>query len=328
MSYAYSNGPALQAFNYARKWFTLLSLGTSPLLFFINAPFGRFSPKSDSLFVVDGRKAWIVMEIVSPIAFIYSLKSAFLNQSNPGLPSISSPRGILAALYLIHYANRAIISPLRTPSRSKQHIIVSLSAIFFNILNGSLMGSYLSSPFTLIWLQSPEFTQRVQFKVGLALWAAGFVGNIVHDEILLELRRKAKTTGKSREQNNGERKEEYYGIPYGLLYRYISYPNYFCEWIEWIGFALCAGPLPFQPSSLSLSTIIALFSPVQLFSTIKNVINEPAANFAPSLSPPWIFVLSEIVLMLPRAYKGHLWYKSKFGDSYPRERKAVVPFVL
>lgn len=268
------------------------------------------------------------MEIVSPIAFFYSLKSAFLNPQNPGLPSIWSPRGILTAIYLIHYANRAIISPLRTPSRSKQHIIVSIAGISFNILNGSLMGSYLSSPSALAWFQSPQIPQQVEFKIGLVLWALGFVGNVVHDEILLELRRKANSTGKTREPSNGQRKEEHYGIPHGLLYRYISYPNYFCEWIEWFGFALCAAPLPFNLSSLSFSTIVTMLSPIQLFSTIKTVIEEPAANFAPSLSPPWIFLLNEIVLMFPRAYKGHLWYKSRFGDRYPRERKAVVPFVL
>ena len=71
---------------------------------------------------------------------------------------------------------------------------------------------------------------------------------------------------------------EHYAVPHGLLYRYISYPNYFCEWLEWIGFALAAAPLP---SFTSLGAVIA------------------------TVSPPWLFFANEIWLMLPRAYTGH-----------------------
>ncbi len=250
-----------------------------------------------------------------------------LAQQNPGLPNITSPRGLLALLFLVHYANRAIISPLRTPSRSGQHVIVTLCGIFFNVLNGFMLGSYLSSPFTLLWFQNPHTTQRVEYRLGLILWTFGFIGNLVHDEILLNIRRKANATGKARE-TSGQRKEEHYAIPYGLLYRYISYPNYFCEWIEWLGFALAAGPIPFQASSLSLTTVASFLSPLHVASTIKQLVAEPAASFAPNLSPPWVFFIAEIVTMLPRAYKGHLWYKQRFGDSYPKNRKAVVPFLL
>jgi len=323
----FSTGPAFQAYNLARKALTLGSLGCASLLFIINAPFGRFAPKGNSMFVFDGRKAWIVMEIFSPIVFLYSLATAPLAQQNPGLPSITSPRGLLTMLYLIHYANRALISPLRTPSRSGQHMIVTLFGICFNMLNGFMMGSHLSSPFTLLWFQSPRSTQRAEYKLGLILWAFGFIGNLVHDEILMNIRRKANATGKAREKS-GQHKEEHYAIPYGLLYKYVSYPNYFCEWVEWFGFALAAGPIPFQLSSLSLSSVVSFLSPVHLASAIKQLVAEPAVTFLPNLSPPWIFLIAEVVTMLPRAYKGHLWYRQRFGDSYPKDRKAVIPFLL
>ncbi|KAF9443894.1 hypothetical protein P691DRAFT_737243 [Macrolepiota fuliginosa MF-IS2] len=328
MSHIFSHGPALQAYNLARKCLTLVSFGGAPFSFIINAPFGRFAPRNEGLFVLDGRRAWMVMEIVSPIMFIYALATAPLAQHSSGLPSITSPQGLLAALFLLHYANRAIISPLRTPSRSKHHIVVSLLGIFFNLLNGSIMGSYLSSPFTLRWFQQPHATQRIEFKLGLALWALGFIGNVMHDEILLNIRRKANAAGKARESPKGQAKEEYYAIPYGLLYNYISYPNYFCEWIEWFGFALASGPFPFRLSSLSLVDLAFLSSPVHWIFAIVTLVMEPSANFMPNLSPPWIFFLTEIVLMLPRAYKGHQWYKERFGESYPKERKAVIPFLL
>ena len=309
-----------------RKWFTLGSVFTSPVLFLINAPFGRFSPKSDSIFLVDGITSWIIMELVSPIAFLACFFSSPISYYRPNLPELATPQTLLAALFLIHYTNRALISPLRTPSRSKSHLIVPLCAIFFNIINGSLMGSFLSSPYARIFLNSSLTYERPSFYIGLALWAIGFAGNIAHDEILLDIRRKANAKGKGKEPQptvDGKpgRVEEYYAIPQGLLYRFVSYPNYLCEWVEWLGFALAAAPFPVE---FTFSTLVSLFS----WETWVSIVQEPSHMFAPNLLPPYIFLLSEVLLMLPRAYKGHLWYKQKFGDRYPKERKAVVPFIL
>jgi 3-oxo-5-alpha-steroid 4-dehydrogenase 1 len=86
-----------------------------------------------------------------------------------------------------------------------------------------------------------------------------------------------------------------YAIPKGGLYKWISYPNYLSEWIEWTGFAIAA---------------------------TAGQVNRWA------YTAPWIFVVSEVVLMLPRAWKGHLWYHQKFRGEYPKERKAVIPFLL
>lgn len=37
---------------------------------------------------------------------------------------------------------------------------------------------------------------------------------------------------------------------------------------------------------------------------------------------------AEIAAMLPRAIRGHQWYHEKFGNQYPSERKAVIPFLI
>ena len=234
------------------------------------------------------------MEIFSPVAFVHSLLRAPLNGDNYNTPvrfSLRDPRAFLAIIYLIHYSNRALISPLRTPSRSKMHAIVALAAVFFNVINGTLLGSYLSSPACESYLISglTNAYARPRFWLGIGVWAMGFIGNIIHDEVLLNLRRNAKRA------DDGK---EHYSIPYGYLYKYISYPNYLCEWIEWAGYALAAAPLP----ALSLAGLS-------------------------SAAPPWLFVFNEIFLMAPRAYKGHMWYHSKFPN-YPKERSAVIPFIL
>ncbi|KAF7319518.1 S5A-REDUCTASE domain-containing protein [Mycena chlorophos] len=343
----------------ARKWFSISNFFIGPFTFFVDAPFGRFTPEKGSIFhgvlLVDGIKSWIVMELVSPTMFLYTFFNAPLSNGVRPSVSLGSPPSLLIGAYLIHYLNRAILSPLRTPSRSKAHIITPAFAVAFNTFNGSLLGAFFSSP------DAPQASafSRVSFWVGMAMWVWGFVGNVVHDEILLDLRRKAKSKGKGKETNgysnghsngtsngysngnsngysngnsnghsnghsngqsnghsNGQANGtsstgEHYAIPYGLLYRYISYPNYFCEWVEWLGFAIAADP-----------RILAV-----AVSGSRAALTGPSTAFFPLLSPPWIFFFSELVLMYPRAYRGHQWYLNKFGESYPKERRIVIPFL-
>ncbi|OXA55676.1 steroid 5-alpha-reductase DET2 [Folsomia candida] len=78
-----------------------------------------------------------------------------------------------------------------------------------------------------------------------------------------------------------------YQIPEGSLFEYVSCPNYFGECLEWWGFALVTGG------------------------------GRPQVMFA---------IFSTVFLVL-RARFTHKWYHAKFGAKYPRERKAIIPFV-
>lgn len=192
------------------------------------------------------------MEIVAPITFIttflYSpLISKQLHPSTYTFFGNNGAPGVLASLFLTHYANRAIISPLRTPVRSKSHIIVPLCAISFNLVNGYVMGAFLSA----LVNTSPSMFPAVgwRFWTGVGIWVVGFASNIWHDEILLDLRRKPKNEKMPSSQQSKESKP-HYAIPYGGLYRFVSYPNYLSEWVEWMGFAIAATVLTNQlPSS-------------------------------------------------------------------------------
>ncbi|KAJ7253052.1 3-oxo-5-alpha-steroid 4-dehydrogenase-domain-containing protein [Mycena haematopus] len=298
-----------------RKWFALGSLLAVPIASSINLPFGRHSrTMQHNIFFVDGIKSWIFMELVSPCCFLYAFFNAPLS---PGAETrsftLGSPQGILVGAFLIHYLNRALVSPLRTPSRSKSHIIVPLAACMFNTCNGSLLGAFLSSPSAP---QASAYTFPT-FWLGLALWAVGFAGNIAHDEILLNIRRRANSTGKAKDSESTS-KDGHYAIPHGLLYRYVTYPNYFCEWIEWLGFAIAADP----------RLVRAIMSGNLSLPSWSTLIYGPSSAFLPLMSPPWVFFATEIVLMFPQAYRGYRWYLNKFGDRYPKERKIIIPFVL
>ncbi|KAH8115268.1 hypothetical protein DFH11DRAFT_1688476 [Phellopilus nigrolimitatus] len=219
-----------------------------------------------------------------------------------------APRTLLALLFLTHYAKRALLSPLRSPPRSKAHISVPLSGITFNLINGTLMGVYLASPVCAVFLLGRSWGSA-RFWMGIALWAAGLAGNVLHDEGLMDIRRDAQRKKNDAGKEGGEAKP-HYGIPRRYFYRYVSYPNYLCEWAEWAGCTLAAAPLP----SLSLSPL-SKAAPAGL------------AGLLAGAAPPWLFFASEIFLMAPRAYRGHKWYRARFPD-YATERCAVIPFVF
>ncbi|KAA1471940.1 hypothetical protein DENSPDRAFT_929942 [Dentipellis sp. KUC8613] len=304
----------------SKRWFIFVPFVIFPVTFFYDAPFGRFAV-ADSLITLDGIKSWIFMETVSPLSFAATLALHPFSRSSIPVSFPPAPQTLIAGLYFIHYLNRALISPLRTPSRSPSHPSVVFSALFFNIPNGFLLAAYISSATTAAYLRTAYASPR--FWLGITLWAVGFIGNVVHDEILLNIRRKAISKGKAKE-GSGPNKP-HYAIPHGLLYSYISYPNYFCEWIEWLGFALAAAPSPLSALHLlpTASSVLHAATSLQI-----GHIGTLFAPFADAVHPPWAFLASEVLLMLPRAVRGHKWYKTKFGESYPRERWAVIPGVI
>lgn len=156
------------------------------------------------------------------------------------------------------------------------------------------------------------------------MWAVGFAGNVYHDEILLNIRRKAIAKGKAKELDDDKQtRQPHYAIPHGGLYSIVSFPNYLCEWVEWFGFALAASPFP----NFSLFP-----GPKELLVTARGAqfteMGHLLSPFVDSISPPWVFLLVEIITMTPRAVRGHRWYHERFKDSYPRERRAVIPWLL
>ena len=76
-------------------------------------------------------------------------------------------------MYLFHYSIRAIISPLvLAPPRAPQHLTVTLAAIFFNLMNGYMVGSFIGSdPVGAGWEKDGWFW------TAFAGWGLGLFGN-------------------------------------------------------------------------------------------------------------------------------------------------------
>lgn len=224
----------------------------------ITAPYGRHSTNSWGP-MVSNRVGWIMMELPVLLVLYGFLLVYGKWPSNPVI--------VFVALFSIHYVNRSLIFPFRIKTRGKKMpFLIACSAIFFNLMNGSLLGYYFTrfDWYTNVWFTDPRFI------TGTLLFITGWAINIWADEKLMNLRKPGETG---------------YKIPKGGLFNYISAPNLFGEVIEWAGFAILTWSLP-----------------------------------------GLTFFLWTCANLLPRAVSHHKWYREHFSD-YPRERKAVIPFV-
>lgn len=231
-----------------------------PVLLFVKQPYGRHTSENFGP-MISNKLGWAIMELPSPIVFTLVF---LMGGRDKDLVS-----WFLFALYNIHYFNRSVIYPLRLKTEGKKMpLVIALSAVFFNLINGFVNGYWLgtmSPGYGNEWFYDPRFI------AGLGLFIGGFFINNRADQILLNLRAPGETG---------------YKIPKGFLFDYITSPNYFGEILEWTGYALLCWSLP-------------AFS----------------------------FMIWAMVNLIPRALDHHKWYKQKFTD-YPKERKAVFPFIL
>ena len=230
----------------------IIGLIIFPINLIYKAPYGRHTSKKWGV-SIDNKLGWIIMELpallVCPAIYFY-FKVDF---------DISI---MFICLWIIHYFNRTIIYPLRIKTKGKKMpLAIVLSAFFFNIVNGSINGYFLSN----INLHSVSI-----LITGFLLFVLGLYINISSDNKLINLRKIKKG----------------YFVPKGGLFKYISCPNFFGEILEWFGFAL----MTFNIGSLS-------------------------------------FFIWTCCNLIPRGLAHHSWYKNKFNE-YPKERKAILPFLI
>jgi 3-oxo-5-alpha-steroid 4-dehydrogenase 1 len=205
-------------FNWLLTGWIVVAIVIFIVLFFINAPYGRYL-RSGWGFKINNKLGWFIMEATSAVAVFVLF---FIGVR---------PYTITAITFLImweaHYIHRGFIYPLTLRGPSKQMpIIIMVFGLTFNLVNAYFNGRYiftLSGGYVNAWLGDPRFI------LGLLLFISGFVINRQSDYILRQLRIN---------EANG------YKIPVGGLYKWISSPNYFGELIIWGGWALATWSLP------------------------------------------------------------------------------------
>lgn len=261
---------------------------------------GKTSGKATWL--LPGRLAWSAAELIGPINLLYILYT-LPSKLRPPPDASSSILGtglsiqheIMAILYLIHYANRAVLTPVVfAPSVSPMAPWIALMMAFFQYSNSASIASWLVYS-TEGQKRSASTLLHPLVLLGLAIWVYGLYGNITHEHKLFELRRgaakrKAKSEGKA-EVNY----DKVYVIPPAEgWFKSMLYPHYVLEWVEWTGYWIMGGAwgLGWGGSSAAL----------------------------------W-FLVAEIMTMTPRAVKGKEWYEQKFGKRAVAGRAAAIPFL-
>lgn len=197
---------------------TAVALFIFLLLLFVTAPYGRHSKRNWGKTIPD-RIGWFVMEVPALIVFLFFIIS--------GRAEKNLAVWIIAALYLVHYLNRAVIYPWRIRVRGKEMpLVVALMAVLFNFVNAGFLGYYtgtLQAHYNGDWLTDPRFI------AGLVIFIFGMMINITSDERLIGLRKT---------RSNG------YSIPRGGLFEKVSCPNFMGEIVEWGGYAILCWSLP------------------------------------------------------------------------------------
>ena len=236
-----------------------IGVATFILLLKITAPYGRHTSAKWGP-QISNRSGWMIMELPVMLMLMYFVLTNIEYQN--------AVTWLLIAAFMFHYINRTFIFPLRIRTAGKKMpLVIVLSAVFFNLVNGFSLGYYFAhfANYDNSWFKS------IPFVSGLILFITGVVINWKADSLLISLRKPGETG---------------YVIPNRWLFSYISCPNLFGEIIEWSGYALMCW-------------------------------NLPAVSF----------LVWTCANLIPRAISHHQWYKEKFED-YPKDRKAVIPFIL
>ena len=183
----------------------------------ITAPYGRHTTSKWGP-LISNKWGWMIMEL--PVLIVLYVMIF------PDIILFSFPYLIMIGLFSLHYINRIFIFPFRLHTKGKRMpVIILLSAIFFNVMNGFSFGYYFThfANYTNAWLGDPRFI------IGVILFFTGLFINWKADNVLINLRKPGETD---------------YKIPKGWLFNKVSCANLFGELIEWLGFAILCWNLP------------------------------------------------------------------------------------
>ncbi|GFF65310.1 ubiquitin conjugation factor E4 [Aspergillus lentulus] len=286
---------------------------------------------------IPGKLGWFLMEIVGPVNLLY-----ILYKLPPALNITSLPLSnkLVASLYVIHYVNRAIISPFfAAPSMSPMHASVVSMAVLFNWLNSTCLAGWLVGYHVPVLgyktngaVSGPPggpspYSAATHFLpcLGMVLFAAGMIGNIHSERTLFRLRREAAekrgAAKKSDEDITQHGDEDHPTFIQASSSSSSSDTN---------ANANASGKknkydkvyvIPPARGALAYAS-----PPLQIAPWLK-----PAAAFAEKLQVPLplpavVFVVNAVANMLPHARWGRKWYVEKFGEKAVAGRGAAVPW--
>lgn len=277
----------------------------------------------DSAFNLPGRVAWSVAESVGPLNLIYILytlpshlpplddttPSSLLPITTRGLFGTGLPltHEIMGALYILHYINRAIITPwFGAPSMSPIHLSIAIMMATFQYFNSTSLGGWLCYDAQQARVNNRIMTTTdaslgslftISSAIGIVLFTEGFLGNIGAEWTLFKLRRDAAKRKAKAEGRATVTYDKVYVIPEATgWFKYVMFPHYSLEWVEWTGYWVLGWAW--------------------------------GLGWSYNRSAALMFLVNEFAAMTPRAHEGLGWYEKRFGKRPLEGRKAVVPGIL
>ncbi|MBN1531736.1 MAG: 3-oxo-5-alpha-steroid 4-dehydrogenase [Spirochaetes bacterium] len=188
---------------------------------FVKTPYGRFGTERFGI-RLDPRLGWFLMELPATLSFLF-----FFFRGRNAFDAVPL---VFLAVWIVHYANRGFIFPLKMRvdpgHRRTFNLAVVMSGWIVTALHGYLNAVYFTEfgvRYTLHWLADPRFI------VGIAVYYAGYLLNIHSDSVIRNLRPR---------QTEGEPRSGRYSIPRGGAFTYVTSPQYLGEIIAWTGFAV------------------------------------------------------------------------------------------
>jgi 3-oxo-5-alpha-steroid 4-dehydrogenase 1 len=206
-----------QTYQYILYTWIAIAIIVFIVLLKITAPYGRhvtsgWGPK------INNRLAWILMEAPVLIVLLYFVINSADKQT--------AVTWTMIGLFCLHYFNRTFVFPFRLNTKGKSMpVIIVISAVFFNLMNGFGLGYYFSH-----FADYPDtWSTDIRFIGGIILFFVGLMINWKADDILIHLRKPTET---------------HYVIPRSALFKWVSCPNLSGELLEWLGFAILCWNLP------------------------------------------------------------------------------------
>ena len=188
---------------------------------------GRFN-KGAKEFKLNSKLGWVLMEVPALIFFpIFFFSGSHWQQAVPLF---------LAAVWVFHYTNRALINPMlmrvQPGSQSSFGMSVVIGGWMILLLHSYLNGTFFSEFGT--HLHSTQWFSDPRFVIGLVVYIIGFTLNVHSDYILRNLR-----------SRNPKPDDPRYKIPYGGMFRYVSSPQYLGEITSFLGLSIMTWSLGF-----------------------------------------------------------------------------------
>ena len=182
---------------------------------------------------------------------------------------------------------------------------IVFAAMVFNIFNGYLNGAWFRMH------ADPSKLWSLTQSVGLVIFIAGMAINIHSDYTMFRLRRLQSSDKKSSARQLRNVQQKRYVIPRGGLYEFVSAANYLGE--------ILGNDIFVTADSSDLSYVI-----------LRELRETEWVGFAIATQSPAAlsFVIWTMANLVPRALQTHQWYIETFRDSYPKQRKALIPYLL